>query len=194
MKKKKPKYNLIMDAAIKVIAENGFHGSPVSKVAKEAGVAEGTIYLYFKNKEDILISIFTEMVEQYVRRAEEEINQKRSPEQKLLTLIELHFKQFVNNPYLAVVTQLELRQSSYDLRLKINKNILKPQLDLIDKVVNEGISAGTLKASMNKRLVRQMIFGTLDEIVTNWVMNDQKYDLLTQTEEVYELLANGLFA
>lgn len=58
MKKEKPKYNQILDAAVEVIAENGFHRSQVSKIAKKAGVADGTIYLYFKNKEDLLVSLF----------------------------------------------------------------------------------------------------------------------------------------
>lgn len=193
MKNKKPKYNQIMEAAIKVIAENGFHGAQVSKVAKEAGVAEGTIYLYFKNKEDILISIFTEKMGQYVQEVIKETSKKQNVKEKLYTLIEMHFKQFMNNHHLAVVTQLELRQSNYDLRLKINKNILKPHVDVIDKIIVEGIEEGVFKSNINIRLMRQMIFGTLDDIVTNWVMNDHKYDLLEQVEEVYELLTNGLY-
>lgn len=193
MKNKKPKYNQIMEAAIKVIAENGFHGAQVSKVAKEAGVAEGTIYLYFKNKEDILISIFTEKMGQYVQEVIKETSKKQNAKEKLYTLIEMHFKQFMNNHHLAVVTQLELRQSNYDLRLKINKNILKPHVDVIDKIIVEGIEEGVFKSNINIRLMRQMIFGTLDDIVTNWVMNDHKYDLLEQVEEVYELLTNGLY-
>lgn len=193
MKNKKPKYNQIMEAAIKVIAENGFHGAQVSKVAKEAGVAEGTIYLYFKNKEDILISIFTEKMGQYVQEVIKETSKKQNAKEKLYTLIEMHFKQFMNNHHLAVVTQLELRQSNYDLRLKINKNILKPHVDVIDKIIVEGIEEGVFKSNINIRLMRQMIFGTLDDIVTNWVMNNLKYDLLEQVEEVYELLTNGLY-
>jgi TetR/AcrR family fatty acid metabolism transcriptional regulator len=193
MKNKKPKYNQIMEAAIKVIAENGFHGAQVSKVAKEAGVAEGTIYLYFKNKEDILISIFTEKMGQYVQEVIKETSKKQNAKEKLYTLIEMHFKQFMNNHHLAVVTQLELRQSNYDLRLKINKNILKPHVDVIDKIIVEGIEEGVFKSNINIRLMRQMIFGTLDDIVTNWVMNNHKYDLLEQVEEVYELLTNGLY-
>lgn len=194
MKNKKPKYNLIMEAAIKVIAENGFHGAQVSKVAKEAGVAEGTIYLYFKNKEDILISIFTEKMGQYVQHVKDETNKKDSVKEKLYTLIEMHFKQFINNHHLAVVTQLELRQSNYDLRLKINKNTLKPHVDVIDEIITEGIKEGVFRSNINLRLMRQMIFGTLDDIVTNWVMNDHKYDLLAQTDDVFELLTNGLMS
>src|SRR5699024_10841531 len=193
MKNKKPKYNMIMEAAIKVIAKNGFHGAQISKVAKEAGVAEGTIYLYFKNKEDILISIFTEKMDHYVKQVEEEVKKKQGVNEKLYTVVRMHFDQFTHNHNLAVVTQLELRQSNYDLRMKINQNIVKPHIDVIDRIIEEGIKEGAIKSHINIRLMRQMIFCTLDDIVTNWVMNDQKYDLLSQVDEVYELLTDGLY-
>jgi len=194
MKNNKPKYNQIIEAAIKVIAENGFHGSQVSKVAKAAGVADGTIYLYFKNKEDILISVFTEKMGQFVENIKNETNKNKNAKEKLLTLIEMHFRQFTENYHLAVVTQLELRQSNYDLRMKINQNILKPYVDVIDNIITEGVNEGAFKQDVNKRLMRQMIFGTLDDIVTNWVMNDHKYDLAAQVKEVHELLTKGLYA
>jgi len=184
---------MIMEAAIKVIAKNGFHGAQISKVAKEAGVAEGTIYLYFKNKEDILISIFTQKMDQFVKQVEEEVNKKQSVKEKLYTVVNMHFNQFMHNHYLAIVTQLELRQSNYELRMKINQNILKPHIDVIDRIIEEGVEEGVIKPHINIRLMRQMIFGTLDDIVTNWVMNDQKYDLVAQTDEVYEILTDGLY-
>lgn len=77
MKQKRPKYMQIIDAAVEVIAENGYHQSQVSKIAKQAGVADGTIYLYFKNKEDILISLFKEKMGQFIERMEEDIKEKQ---------------------------------------------------------------------------------------------------------------------
>lgn len=80
----------IIDAAVVVIAENGYHQSQVSKIAKQAGVADGTIYLYFKNKEDILISLFKEKMGQFIERMETDIQKKPSAKEKLLLLIEEH--------------------------------------------------------------------------------------------------------
>lgn len=193
MKHNKPKYNQIIEAAVKVIAEHGYHGAQVSKVAKAAGVADGTIYLYFKNKEDILISVFTEKMGRFIQQIKNATVQKKKADEKLITLINMHFQQFSDDHQLAIVVQLELRQSNYDLRMKINQNILKPYVEVIDAIIGEGIDQGIFKPNVNRLLMRQMIFGTLDDIVTNWVMNDHKYDLLDQSSEVFELLTNGLY-
>ncbi|HLR08352.1 MAG TPA: TetR/AcrR family transcriptional regulator [Bacillota bacterium] len=191
MKKNKPKYNQIIEAAVEVIAENGYHASQVAKIAKKAGVADGTIYLYFKNKEDILISVFEQKMGQFIEQIANSIDKKQNASDRLYTLIKMHFQQLAENHYLAIVTQLELRQSNKSLRLKIN-NVLKSYLTVIDKIVEEGIQEGVFRNDINPPLVRQMIFGTIDEIVTNWVMKEQKYDLINQASQVHDLIMNGL--
>lgn len=191
MNRTKPKYNQIIDAAIVVIAKNGFHASQVSKIAKQAGVADGTIYLYFKNKEDILVSLFKEKMGQFIEKTVQKIQEKNSAEEKLLALIYMHFHQLAENKDLAVVTQLELRQSKIELRLKINE-VLKPYYEVIDGIIAEGVDQRLFKKDLNLPLVRQMIFGTIDEIVTNWVMKEHKYNLVKQANEVHSLLMKGL--
>ncbi len=191
MKNNKPKYNQIIEAAVKVIAENGYHGSQVSKIAKAAGVADGTIYLYFKNKEDVLVSVFEEKMGEFIKQIEESTNQKQNANEKLFTLIKMHFEQLSADYHLAIVTQLELRQSNYDLRIQIN-NVLKRYLTVLDNILKEGIQQQLFRDDLTIPLVRQMIFGTLDEIVTNWVMNEQKYDLNKQVPAVHDLLMKGL--
>jgi len=191
MKKNKPKYRQIIEAAVRVIAENGFYSSQVSKIATEAGVADGTIYLYFKNKEDILVSVFKEKMGQFIERTKKSIDQQPTASDKLLTLIKMHFQQLAEDHHLAVVTQLELRQSKKALRFEIN-NVLKPYLAIIDEIINEGIEEKMFRNDLNLPLVRQMIFGTLDETVTTWVMKDHRYGLVEQAEDVHELMINGI--
>ncbi|SDP02107.1 TetR/AcrR family transcriptional regulator [Halobacillus sp. SY10] len=191
MKKNKPKFKQIIDAAVEVIAENGYHSSQVSKIAKKAGVADGTIYLYFKNKEDILVSLFQEKMGQFIEKIEQETTSKQSAEQKLLTLIQTHFEQLAADHHLAIVTQLELRQSNKELRQKINY-VLKRYLNVIDQIVEEGVEEELFRSGLDRRLVRQMIFGTMDETVTNWVMKEQRYNIEEQAKEVHSLIVNGL--
>lgn len=188
---KRPKYMQIIDAAVEVIAENGYHQSQVSKIAKQAGVADGTIYLYFKNKEDILISLFKEKMGQFIERMEEDIKEKTTAKEKLALVISKHFSLLADDHNLAIVTQLELRQSNLELRQKINE-ILKGYLNILDSILMEGIQSGELKEGLDVRLARQMIFGTIDETVTTWVMNDQKYDLAALSDSVLELLVSGI--
>ncbi|RDW16282.1 TetR family transcriptional regulator [Oceanobacillus arenosus] len=191
MKSTKPKYNQIIEAAVKVFAENGYHGSQVSKIAKAAGVADGTIYLYFKNKEDILITVFKEKMGQFIEEIALATGKQVSAEKKLFTLIDMHIKQLSNDHDLAIVTQLELRQSNVTLRRQINQ-VLKPYLTMIDNIINVGIESKQFRKDINVPLMRQMIFGTLDEIVTNWVMKEHKYDLVSQVPQVHALLIHGL--
>lgn len=190
MKRNKPKFRQIIDAAVVVIAENGYHQAQVSKIAKQAGVADGTIYLYFKNKEDILISLFQEKMGVFIENIEEKIAGKESAAEKLLMLVETHLKLLSEDHHLAIVTQLELRQSNKELRLKINE-VLKGYLMLIDRILVEGIEKGEFSSSLDIRLARQMIFGTIDETVTSWVMNDLKFDLPSLAGKVHRLLIGG---
>ncbi|MET1030029.1 TetR/AcrR family transcriptional regulator [Domibacillus tundrae] len=190
MKKNKPKYHQIIDAAVIAIAENGYHQAQVSKIARQAGVADGTIYLYFKNKEDILISLFQEKMGTFVAKTSQSIQAKQTAAEQLELLVQNHFTLLKEDPHLAVVTQLELRQSNKELRLKINE-VLKEYLLLIDQILQTGVENREFNDGLNIRLARQMIFGTLDEMITTWIMNDQKYDLAASAGDVTKMLLNG---
>ncbi|MDF0726705.1 TetR/AcrR family transcriptional regulator [Cytobacillus sp. S13-E01] len=190
MKRNKPKFKQIIDAAVIVIAENGYHQAQVSRIAKQAGVADGTIYLYFKNKEDILVSLFQEKMGNFIEKIEEEIAGKQTAAQKLLMLVEKHFNLLAADHALAIVTQLELRQSNKELRLRINE-VLKGYLRIVDQIISKGKEDGEFREDLDVRLARQMVFGTIDETVTTWVMNDQKYDLIKLTNQVHQLIVYG---
>ncbi|UTR05235.1 TetR family transcriptional regulator [Alkalihalobacillus sp. LMS6] len=190
-KRKGQKFDQIIDAAVLVIAKHGFHQAQVSKIAKEAGVADGTIYLYFKNKEDILISLFDEKMGAFVETSKLKIEKEKTIEDKLKVLISSHFSQLEKDYHLAVVTQLELRQSKVELRQRINQ-VLKGYLLLIDEIVQEGKEHGTFYVDLDPLLARQMIFGTLDEVVSNWVMSEGKFSLKKQTHTVQKMLLHGL--
>jgi len=193
MKKDRPKYKQIIDAAVIVIAENGYHQAQVSKIAKQAGVADGTIYLYFKNKEDILISMFQEKLGVFISNIDEEMARVTSAKEKMLVLIRKHFEILFEDKHLAIVTQLELRQSNKEIRYKIN-DVLKGYLKLVDSILVAGVEQGEFHEDLDVRLARHMVFGTLDEIVTTWVMNEQKYNLVEQAGPVHELIIKGLGA
>ncbi|MGC4376170.1 TetR/AcrR family transcriptional regulator [Fictibacillus sp. Mic-4] len=191
MKRKGPKYEKIIDAAVSVIAENGYHQSQVSKIAKKAQVADGTIYLYFKNKEDLLVQVFNEKMGSFIEKSRKQLEEKSTAKEKLLTLIQLHFKLLNNDKELSIVTQLELRQTNRTLRAKIGE-VLKQYLTLIDNILKEGIEKGEFTKDLDYRLARQMIFGTIDETATNWVMNEHHYDLPSLAKPVHQMLINGL--
>lgn len=185
------KYYAIIDAAVRVIAKQGYHSAQVSRIAKEANVADGTIYLYFKNKEDILISLFNEKMGHFIETCRQRIDQAESVEDKLYVLIDAHLSQLAQNPELAIVTQIELRQSNPLIRQGINE-VMKGYFNLIDRLVETGIKQGVFRSDIDIRSARMMIFGTLDEAATTWVMKQCKYDLVSHVKPIHNLFLRGM--
>lgn len=197
-KRKGEKYHAIINAATKVFARYGYHQTQVSKIAREAQVADGTIYLYFKSKEDILISLITEKLGEMVALVEEKVAQQQAVEEKLKTLITLHFSYMAEDPDLAMVTQLELRQLELRqlnplIREKISE-VLKRHLRVIDHIIQSGIEQKVFRPDLDPLLARYMIFGTLDETITSWLMKEQKFNLLSKVDALWQLLLGGLKA
>ncbi|MDO3681116.1 TetR/AcrR family transcriptional regulator [Paenibacillus ehimensis] len=191
--KKMEKYNLILDAALKVIAENGYHNAQVSRIAKEAGVADGTIYLYFKNKEDILISLFQKKLGDLVAQFHSSINETDSADEALRKICEIHYTMLEQNVDLAFVTQIELRQSSLELRKEIGL-VVKTYIELIEKVLRQGIEEGIFRANLDVKLTRLLVFGSMDEVVTSWLIAGRKYSLAAQVDKTVEFFIQGLKA
>ncbi|GGG06221.1 TetR/AcrR family transcriptional regulator [Paenibacillus aceti] len=189
--RKQEKFEMILDAAERVIAENGFHGSQVAKIAKEAGVADGTIYLYFKNKEDILISLFQNRLGSLVDSFKNNISDEDSSEEALYKICHIHFSLLEENIHLAYVTQIELRQSSMDLRKAIGQAV-KPYIQLIEHILIKGVAAGSFRQDLDTRLTRQLIFGAMDEVVTSWLISGQKYSLIAQVPNTVDFFIRGL--
>ncbi|WJH32608.1 TetR family transcriptional regulator [Paenibacillus sp. CC-CFT747] len=189
--RKKEKYSQILEAALKVIAENGFHGSQVAKIAKEAGVADGTIYLYFKNKEDILISLFRERLGDLVDMFNSRIEETDSAKTALRKICEIHYNELESNVNLAYVTQIELRQSSLELRQEIGLAV-KPYIELIGQVLRKGMDDGDFRPDLDVKLTRHLIFGAMDEVVTSWLISGRKYSLSAQVDKTVEFFLRGL--
>ncbi|MCY0869106.1 MAG: TetR/AcrR family transcriptional regulator [Firmicutes bacterium] len=185
------KYQAILAAAVRVMAESGYHGAQVARIAREAGVADGTVYLYFKNKEDILLSILRETIGQIVTLSALLDNDLVGPKEALRTLIDAHLKSLGDNRDLAVVLQLHLRQADRHLREQV-ADMMRPYHRTLDRIIALGKAAGTFRASGDDRILRRMIFGTLDETVSAWIFSGGRYDLRSQAGAVYDALMWGL--
>ncbi|WCK53716.1 TetR/AcrR family transcriptional regulator [Aneurinibacillus sp. Ricciae_BoGa-3] len=190
-KKTGEKYQAIIEAAVKVIARYGYHNAQVSKIAREAQVADGTIYLYFDNKDDVLISLFREKMGAFIDVIRKQIREYERAEDKLRHLIYMHLLLPARDRNFAVVTQIELRQSNPAVREGINK-VLKEYLNIIDRIIELGKEQGIFRMDVEVRIARKMIFGTLDEAVTSWIMNDRQYELASLTDPILSIFINGL--
>lgn len=191
--KKEKKFEIILDAALKVIAENGFHGSQVSKIAKEAGVADGTIYLYFKNKEDILISLFQNKLGHLIEMFNESIKSSTSAAAAIHCICSIHFTELEKDVHLAYVTQIELRQSNIELRKAIGE-IVKPYFKLIEHILLQGIESKEFRQDLDVKLARNLIFGAMDEAVSSWLISGSKYSLTGQIDGTVDFFIRALKA
>ncbi|MDI3256375.1 MAG: TetR/AcrR family transcriptional regulator [Kyrpidia sp.] len=191
MRKDRAKYVAILQAAVKVMAESGYYNAQVSRIAREAGVADGTVYLYFKNKEDILISILRETIGEIIERIESALAGVEDPSEMLHRLVLLYFRGLAGTTDLAMVTQVHLRQTNPDVRRRIGE-IMRPYYRIIDRIIDRGIEQGMFRPTIDRRIARRMIFGTMDETVTAWVLTGAKYDLVSLAEPVVDLLLGGL--
>jgi TetR/AcrR family fatty acid metabolism transcriptional regulator len=184
------KFERILDAAINAFAESGFHKCSVSKIAHLAGVAEGTIYLYFKNKEEILIRIFQERMGAFIANMRRELSREETTEAHLRTIVRTHFSYMEQNRSLAFVTQLEIRQSNQRIRLAISGPLLE-YFQLIEGVIQKGIEREEVPQT-DLRVARQMIFGSLDEATTDWVMVRNPRTLVSSVEPMLALFEGAL--
>ncbi len=187
------KYQRILDAAIAVIAEKGFFNSRVAEIAERAGVADGTVYLYFKNKEQILMAAIDSAFTAFLERARRELVPSASPPEKLRRLARLHLETLGENRAVAVVFQTELRQSAKFLE-QFSRHRLVEYFDLIRSIVREGQEAGTFRREFSDKIATNCFFGALDEMVTSWMLSDRDYPLGGAADAVVDVILRGMEA
>lgn len=190
VKKINNKRDRIMNAAIASFAQHGYHQATIADVAREAGVAAGTIYLYFKNKDDLLVSIFEEKVQGFIQEFHRLLSQEENAEVKLRKLVHLHLFEMQNHPDLAAVFQLELRQSRHFMSA-YPKTDLKVYFDLIGDIIEEGQQQGLFRKDLYLSAVKKAFFGALDETVTSWLLAGKNYDLSQMADPVADLFVRG---
>jgi len=167
------KYRMILNAAKQVFAMEGFYNSKVSEIAREAHVADGTIYLYFKNKDDILISLFEEELTRIIKTVKSELDAISDPSEKLIKFCDNHLTMVETDRALAEVIQVELRQSNKFMREYKNKHFLS-YLNIIADIVAQGQQQGVFRDDLKPELCARVIFGSLDELTTYLVTAKRK--------------------
>lgn len=181
-----------MRAAAKVFARSGYFNAKVADVAREAGVADGTVYLYFRNKDDLLTSIFDWAMGEFIGQAREEMaSAENSPAEKLRRFAHLHFSLLERERDIAIVFQIELRHSTKFME-QFSTTHLATYLQMLREIIETGQAAGFFRKSLNPTLTAKVLFGALDEMATNWVLSRKKHSLTAMVDPVLELFLNGV--
>lgn len=182
-----------MNAAVRVFAEQGFHQATISQIAREAGVADGTIYLYFKNKKDILSHFFNDTTWQVFDRFRHAVDKQESAEEKLRALIRMHLTEFQKYRDLAVVFQREALLARHVNEDDI-KAITRMYMDILDEIIRIGQKENTIRKTIPRGLTKRFILGAVNEVINTWVVSDGKRDLSKMADPLVELCFEGIGA
>jgi TetR/AcrR family fatty acid metabolism transcriptional regulator len=185
-----PKRDAILRAAIDVFAERGYFNAQVADIDRVAGVAAGTVYLYFRSKDDLLISIFERGMRQAIAEGEAVVADLTDPRARLRRFARLHLGRLGRDRNLAVVFQVELRQSTKFME-RFSSTLLRDYLGLIRNAIADGQRDGLFRADIKPTVAAKMLFGALDEMATNWILSRRRYSLEADADAVVDLFING---
>lgn len=185
------KREAILRAATRVFARNGYFNSKVADIASDAGVADGTVYLYFKSKEEILHSIFDRSVGDAITEGRRQLETITDPREKLRRIAHLHLERLGADRDLAIVFQVELRSSTKFME-EFSAAGFAEYLGLIRGAVEEGQRAGVFRKDLNAKVVAKILFGALDEMATNWILSKRRYRLAPMADQVLDIFLDGV--
>jgi TetR/AcrR family transcriptional regulator, fatty acid metabolism regulator protein len=183
----------IIGAAVRVFARKGYYNSRVSDIAREAGIAAGTIYLYFKTKDDILVTLFRDKMAEFVGALRKAIAGAPDAAARVRRLVALHFSMLEANPDLAEVVQVELRQGQKFFRGASSQEI-GAYFALIASVLEEGVAQGRFRSDLPVKVATKMLFGAMDQMATSWVLGKRGYRLADTADAVAEIFLQGVAA
>lgn len=183
----------ILRAAVEVFADRGYFAARMREVAQHAGVADGTLYLYFKGKEDLLVSVLEEYADAFLTRARRDAEKISDPHEKLRMIVERHLFSMEGDRALAQVFQIELRHTRRFLR-QVAKGKVAEYLGLLQEVIADGIKRGAFRADVPVEVCARAVFGAVDEVVTAWVLASRPWPLAPHAKPLVGLILRGLAA
>jgi len=185
------KRDLILKAATKVFARHGFFQSQVADVASVAGVAAGTVYLYFKGKDDLLVSIFERSMRDVLAEGRAAMAGVDGPAERLRRIARLHLERLGRDKDLAVVFQVELRHTVKFME-RFSETFLQDYFALIRAAIVDAQQQGVFRKDVSATTATKIFFGALDEMATNFVLSRRRHDLRAEADAVVDLFINGV--
>lgn len=183
----------IIQKAIEVFSEKDFKSSNIREIAQRANVAEGTIYYYFDNKEDLFFSIAIEKCKEFDNQLTLHLQEVTGALNKLEKYVwyDLHF--FEENPDYARILFLEMRPDKSFSKTKTYKWIQRTTGQVLN-LIKEGQKEKVIRKDLSIYLLRHLILGILEHVITRWLLKGENYSLVDQHKEITNLIINGIQA
>ena len=191
MRLSEEKRQRILDAALRTFVRHGFYNAKVSEIAREAGVAHGTVYLYFKSKEHLLRTIFEEQMGEALRYIKGKVSQIQGAKAKLKRLIEAQMELVKEHKELTELIIIEMRQSSKFLKSEAVM-LIADYIDFIEGILKEGIRLGEIRKDLNTTIVATTIYASFEGVVTRWLLEESCFDLKKAADEIYTAFMEGI--
>ena len=191
MSKKDIKRQQIIQAAIEVFDKKSFLKASIVEIAQKANVAEGTIYQYFKNKEDLFFSIPAQRTEEFCEEFDLHLQGIHGAFNKIRKLIWYYLYFFKMNPAYARTLMLEMRVSRSFITSKTYGTI-REFGDRVLQIIREGQDEGSIRKDIDAHPIRELILGVLEYKVTRWLLKNEKYDLVDGYREACDLILDGI--
>jgi TetR/AcrR family transcriptional regulator, fatty acid metabolism regulator protein len=182
----------ILRAAESVFAEKGYIQATISEIAKIANVSDGTIYEYFKNKDDLLFSIPEQRFQEHIAQSDE-IFKLKTPLRKLRRFIRYHFYLYMTEPNFVKVflLHIQLNQKFYESQVyKTFQQYIKIMIDVLE----EGKKDGSIRANINIRIFKNLFLGAFSHMALRWLIlgKEAETDKMGEIDEVVLVLSRAV--
>jgi AcrR family transcriptional regulator len=180
----------IIASAARLFGEKGYHNTTTAEIAEAAGVAAGTIYIYFSSKEELLVAVFEQFLGEHMDQLRAGVARIQGPEAKLRKVLALGLELMESNPDSARIFLSQLRQSPAMIKM-VAKRSSRAYRDILEGILKDGIRQGVCR-EMNVPAVASMLFGSFQNIVLDWVADDCSYPLAQSSGELADFVLFGV--
>ena len=183
----------IINSAKRLFAEQGYQKTTIVDISRQAGLSEAALYDYFQGKEDLLQMIPDLWVSELLRDLEEQLFGIKGAVNKMRKYLWWYMRRVEQSPLDAKIVYLFLKTNANFLDTEVYSNVKKLYSHLVD-IFEEGRKSGEMKPDLNPRLARDIFVGTMDHIISRWLLKDMSYSLFDNLEDIFELIVDAFKA
>lgn len=190
-RKGKDKLPAIIDAALEVFAEKGFHNATIAEIARKAHVSEATVYEYCGSKEDLLFSIPEEITRSSVERVESILPFVKGAENRLRAVVYGYYQVYRDNPQYSSLVLLDLKHNRKFMQTE-GYHMVRKAAGILLGVIKEGIESGEFRSDIDPQLVRSMVLGTIEHVFFRWHLMERQEELPDFVDRVMDIIMGGI--